>query len=305
MDEDERIAVLRAALATDAAEVELGIGDDAAVLRVGRGAVLSVDSCVEGVHFERRFAPLDRIGRRAIHAAASDLAAMGALPRGALVALAMPASVSDDDFLALVRGVRTAMDQLALPIVGGNLSRASEISLHTTVVGEAARPLTRAGAKAGEGVYLTGPVGRAALGLRRLLAGEGEDAGRAWLDVRARLDCVPSLSATASAAIDVSDGLARDLSRLLGASGVGATLDAPSLVDEAFVREAANAGANALELALHGGEDYEVCFTSSHADAATFAVRIGTVEVAPGLRLREGDAVRDVPPSGHDHFARG
>lgn len=311
MHEFERVEKLRARLGSVGSGVELGIGDDAAVVRLDGSAVLSNDASIEGVHFRRSFGRLDRLTRRALHAAASDLAAMGAEPVAMLVALALPRTLDESDFDAIVEGMRQASLDLGMPVVGGNLSAASEIGITTTVVGRAvATPLRRSGARVGDTIYVSGCVGAAALGLRALLQGGSapDDAFvAAWLDVRARIELGRALRGVASAAVDVSDGLSQDLLHLLDASGVGATLRASALPLAASATErAAELGVDALELALTGGEDYELLFTApADSVARELGTAIGCVEARPGLRVDRGDGPRAYVSRGHRHFERG
>ncbi|NOU28212.1 MAG: thiamine-phosphate kinase, partial [Polyangiaceae bacterium] len=150
-DEFARIAALRDILGSGGATVEVGIGDDAAVLRPFEGKlVASVDAQVEHVHFERAWLGWDDVGYRSLMAAASDLAAVGAEPLGAMAALILPSDFSDDDLAALGRGQRAAADRLGCPVVGGNLSRGGGLSVTTTVLGRVDRPLLRSGAAVGE-----------------------------------------------------------------------------------------------------------------------------------------------------------
>lgn len=306
--EEARIARLLRILAERGAPAPSGLvlpnGDDAAVLQLGMTA-LSVDTAIEGVHFERHFAPLEDLAGRAVHAAASDLAAMLATPRCALVALTLSSGLAEADFDALVSGIAHASRVLGMPIVGGNLARGGALSITTTVIGDVVRPVERRGAAPGEGVFVTGVPGTAAIGLEAHLR-RAPLSPDPWVGAKARVDLVGALRDVATSAIDLSDGLSLDLHRLLSASGVGATLVAESLV--AGLLEGPNTdaivalGLDPLTLALEGGEDYELCFTA-RAETLPFARRIGTIDAARGLRLEDASGVRDVSPRGFDHFA--
>ena len=171
----DRVALLRRALAQSGStmgHVLLGIGDDAAVLAApANPLVWTVDAAVEGVHFRRELLSLGDLGYRATMAAASDLAAMGAAPLGLLAALVLPPWVSDADLEALAKGQREAAIELGTAVTGGNLARGGELSITTTALGAAARPLTRAGARPGDAIWMAGPVGLAAAGLAALERG--------------------------------------------------------------------------------------------------------------------------------------
>lgn len=300
--EFSRIAQIEALLKRSSNHVLLGIGDDCAVLAPSTlPRVWTVDAAVEGVHFSRSFMSLEQIGVRAFTAAVSDLAAMGARAVAALSALIMPTSFSDEELRVLIAGLARAADAYGCPIVGGNLARGSELSLTTTVLGECAgRVITRDGAKVGDGIYVSGPVGGSALGLRSLEAGRGELTD-AFLSPRARLDLSDELARVASAAIDISDGLLQDLGHLCKASHVGARIESALLPLFPGATELARAYAvDPLMLALEGGEDYELLFTS--ALDVRWATRIGTIE-AGSIRVFDADGSERMSGRGFDHFA--
>lgn len=314
MNEDELVERLRARFARPSADVVHGIGDDAAVLAPSLGKqVLSVDAAIEGVHFRRDWASLPEIGRRSLVAAMSDLAAMGARPRVILVALVLPPGFSASEVDALATGLAAGADECGAPIVGGNLARGAELSITTTVVGiSPGAVLVRSAARAGEGVWVTGTLGSAALGLAALEAGRGSDPTFApfvasWRAPHARLVEGARLLDLATAAIDVSDGAVRDLSRLAKASGVGARIEAALVPLAPGLREgAALLGRDALELALTGGEDYELLFSAPIAASLQgLATRIGTITGGSGVEVVDRDGTRiTLRGAGHDHFAR-
>lgn len=312
MSEFSRIARLRRTLETPSPHVELGIGDDAAVLRLGDKdrLVVSVDSSVENVHFRRSFAPLDRLAERAFLTAASDLSAMGAAPHTAFVSLVAPADLDDVDFDAITAGVARASASVGLVVAGGNLSRGAEISLTTTVLGTVREhTLTRGGARAGDDVYVTGPIGAAALGLAALLGGGQHDALTApfverWLLPPPRLAEGRKLAGVATACIDISDGLTQDASHIASASHVRIVIEASRVPLAARHAEAAeHLHTSPLAAALFGGEDYELLFTTPHgASVPIEAVRIGYVEAGEGVcALDDHGAAIDLA-NGHDHF---
>jgi thiamine-monophosphate kinase len=308
-----RIAQLEALFRRSSPDISLAIGDDCAVLAPSaHRRVWTVDSAVENVHFSRAFMALGAIAYRSFMAAASDVAAMGGRAVGALSALTLPSSFSDDELMELASGLVRAADACACPIVGGNLARGRELSLTTTVLGECATAVaTRAGARVGDGLFVSGPLGGAALGLSALSRGHGDDARyraaiACFLAPRARLDLAHQLANVASAAIDVSDGLAQDLAHLCEASGVGALVEAdrlPLLADAAAL--ARELDRDAIALALGGGEDYELLFTAAPDQVpAALGTRIGTiVNRDRGLSVldAQGRALPLAP--GFDHFA--
>ena len=310
MSEHGWIARLGATLGPSSPRLLLGIGDDAAVVRAGtEPLVLTVDASIEGVHFTRDLVDLGGAGYRAFMAALSDLAAMGARPVAALSSLTVPGYGTESDLDTLTAGQAEAALALGVPIVGGNLSRGPCWSIHTTAIGEAAQPVQRAGARPGEGLWLAGPVGLAALGLKALL-GKVEISGilapavAAWRRPVARIAEGLLLPGRASAAIDISDGLAQDAGHLARASGVALVFDADLVLaagGPALAAGAAALGLDPLWLALGGGEDYALLVAAAEAPGPAF-VRVGAVAAGVAeVRVERGGAAL-VVPDGFDHF---
>jgi len=314
--EHERIARIKELLSPTGgaamAQIDVGIGDDCAVLRAAPGPrVWTIDSAVEGVHFRRDRMSLAAIGYRAFMAAASDIAAMGARATGALSALTLPPALNDAELDALVGGIARAATLCACPVVGGNLTRGSELSLTTTVLGEPyAAPLLRSGAKPGDGLFVTGPLGGAALGLQALLAQQSGSAfapfEEAFLSPRARLDLALELSRVATAAIDLSDGLLQDAGHVCRASSVDAIIEierVPRLAN--FGALAATLGLDPVTTLVAGGEDYEILFAApltTKVDA--WATRIGHIQTGHGtVRLVDASGAHvQTQLAGFDHF---
>ncbi|HMI86070.1 MAG TPA: thiamine-phosphate kinase [Polyangiaceae bacterium] len=293
------------------AGVTVGIGDDAAVLAPeGESIVWTVDAAIEGVHFRRDWMSLEDIGFRSLMAAASDLAAMGARPRGVLSALVLPEDFGDEELDQLTRGQAEAAAALGTAVVGGNLARGTELSVTTTVLGAAVRPLLRAGAKPGDIVGVAGHLGLAAAGIAALRGGyrgpSVERAIAAFRRPRALIEEGVAAASRAHAAIDVSDGLALDASRLTAESNVGIVLEAESV--RAAGGEALRAAAEALsldplELALHGGDDYALLMAFAHGEIAPPFIAIGRCVTGQGTVLQGSDgALRPLQPRGYDHF---
>jgi thiamine-monophosphate kinase len=317
VDEIARIAMLAKLLGhrKNAEGVEVGIGDDAAVLTVRPGEgkeeklVWTIDEQVEGTHFRRDLLSWRDVGWRSFMAAVSDVAAMGAVPWGVLSAMVLPADVDDAALEAIARGQDEASEAVGAPVVGGNLARGPVFSIATTVLGRAVTPVLRGGAKAGDGLWMAGSVGLAAAGFRALSAGKGSDprmgaAVRAWRAPRALIHEGRAMSAVAHAAIDVSDGLARDAGHIAASSRVGIVLDAEAIAQDAALREVAAAlVVDPLELALHGGEDYAL--VASSAEPIAGFQRIGDVVAGEGLRLRTRAGEVPLEPKGFDHFRSG
>lgn len=286
--------------------VDLGVGDDGAILRleVGERLVASVDTQVDGVHFPVGTRPC-HVAFRAVSAAVSDLAAMGARPLGMTLAVTLPEA--DSAWLTDFReGLVAAVSEYALPLVGGDTTR-GPLCLSVQVMGAVpmGKAIERSGARVGDAVYVSGCVGDGAAGLA-LLQGRWQ-AGRehtAYLEQRfyrpcARLALGRQLLGRASAAIDISDGLLADVGHLAAASGVGVRLALERLPLSAALLSHENKD-TVLRWALAGGDDYELCFCLPRNHVAPEGVTcIG--EVVPGEGVECGDAVDTV--SGYQHFS--
>jgi thiamine-monophosphate kinase len=317
----------RSAAAGDRARIVVGSGDDAAVTEPPGVTATSVDAFVEGVHFRRDTAPLESIGRKAIAAALSDLAAMGATPGEAYVQLGVPVDLDEEGSIELGRGLAAAAAEYGVAVVGGDVARAPVLLLAVTVVGHARSPdelVSRAGAKPGDVVVVTGELGGAAAGLLVLdrpelaAAVDGEIAEalrRRQLAPSPRLAAGRAFASSgATAMIDLSDGLGGDARHLAAASGVRIAIELEGLPVQAGVAEVAEAaGIDPMDLAAAGGEDYELLATlpaervgdarAGVESAGTSLTAIG--EVAEGndvtLRLADGSE-RDA--SGFDQLRR-
>ena len=251
-------------------EVIVGIGDDAAVIDFGRGpTVVTVDTQVEDVHFRRELISCRELGRRAVIAAANDVWAMVSTPSGAVVALTLPDAFTDADFRELIEGIAEASELTGARIIGGNLSHGRSLSITTTVFGSPKeKAVTRDGARPGDRIYVTGELGAAALGLAILEAG-GSDLEHAenfvarWRRPPCHRFVVQELARIATATVDISDGCLQDLQHVCAASGVGAAVEASDLPTAPGHQEICAAlGLDPVELALTGGEDYELLFTA-------------------------------------------
>ena len=293
--------------------VIVGPGDDAAVVRVGRRAiVLTTDTLVEGRHFRAGWWLPAALGERAFRVNASDVAAMGARPSFALLAIEAPGGMAAADLDALVRGFARAARRAGAVLVGGNLAAGPHLAVTVALLGDVSgRAVTRAGARVGDGVYITGTLGGAGAAVRARVAGR-----------RVRMPAVPDrgetgprLAGVASAMIDVSDGLLQDLGHVCRASGVGAVVEAARIPVAAACRRAL--GARAPLFAAAAGEDYELLLTVPPRRARALSriasrldcrlTRIGTIVAGrPAVRLVDARGRTIAPPrGGFDHFRRG
>jgi thiamine-monophosphate kinase len=284
-------------------------GDDAAVIGT---QVITNDVLVENVDFTRDV-PMRLVARKSLTVNLSDIAAMGARPRFALVAVGSP----DETIAAtLIEELAVAARENDIEIVGGDLSRAEQIFISVTLIGDATNPILRSGAKRGDRVYLSRPIGGAAAGLSLLQRGtEGADyaerefiesAKRRQLEPEAEVALGMKLVGIATSCIDISDGLSTDLHHLCDASSVGALIDGdriPAFPD--LPRFGPKLGINVRDAVLHGGEEYALLFTSSMRESE-LSGRAGRPVYAIGRITEErGVLVNGVvlEPRGFDHFA--
>jgi thiamine-monophosphate kinase len=295
--------------------VQLGIGDDAAIIRAGREHwVWTIDACVEGVHFDQRWLLPQHVGWKSFHAAASDIAAMGARPVAALCSVALPKNCDLDRMRSVARGQARAARSLGCAIIGGNLTSARELSIHTTLLGTTNRPLQRNGARAGDEIWLLGQVGAAGAGLEisRSVSEEKRTSDmrwcvRSWQRPKALVDAGYGLRTVAHAAIDVSDGLAADLQHLAKASSVRAVLRAESIdsaVGPRLRRVAKQLNRSVLDWALFGGEDYALLAAGAPHQRPVGAIAIGRFETGRGVWLQTANKTRRLSPVGFDHFKK-
>jgi thiamine-monophosphate kinase len=301
------------------ADVLLGIGDDAALLRLPEGheLVLSTDTLVSGVHFPEETAPAD-VGWKALAVNLSDLAAMGATPAWISLALTLPEA--DVDWLdAFLDGFCELADAHGVTLVGGDTTRGPlSITLAAHGFVPAGEALLRAGARVHDEVWVTGTIGDAAGALQQWRAGGMQSA-----KLRYRLDRpTPRVAAglalrgLASAAIDLSDGLAGDLGHVLRASGGGAELELGRLPTSLTLAEHFPDDDARWRLQLTGGDDYELCFTAAPADAFAIeqalaacelnATVIGRITSEPGMRwIRPDGGELALEGAGFEHFPAG
>jgi thiamine-monophosphate kinase len=324
MGEFELLARVRERLPAAGPRVRVGMGDDAAVVVPGGATATSTDAIIEGVHFRREWAGLRQIGHKALATALSDLAAMGAEPGEAYVVLGVPPDLDEDGCIELLDGLIALATAAGTTIAGGDVTRAPALSVTTTVVGHAQKAeelVTRAGAAGGEELVLSGEIGGAAAGLLllerpELAAGVPEEIAERLkarqLEPAARLDAGQALArGGASAMIDLSDGLGGDGAHLARQSGVRIEIDGDLPMAGGVAEVAAAAGVDPIQLAISGGEDYELLASlpSARLKEAVEAVgrtgialrRIGTVLDGEGLEIRQPGG-RPVQTAGFDQL---
>jgi thiamine-monophosphate kinase len=332
------IELVRSLVPASPSWVQIGIGDDAAVVEPERNRleVLTTDVVIEGVHFDRAFCDPASIGHKALAVNLSDLAAMGAAPRAALLSLGLPGSLPFADLEVMLRALVDLAAQHKVTLIGGNVARSpGPLFLDVTVTGtvKRRRVLTRDGGRVGDALYVTGSLGAAAAGLAWLRRERQEGASEAVEDAvarflkpqpRMRFGLIAGRTRAASACMDLSDGLADAVRQLARASGTGAVIEAEALPVHPGAAEilsgesndsedaAAPLKAGLLKAALSGGEDYELLLAVSRRSMRRFlavqrltglpVTRIGTLTAGGDLVLRR-EGIDEPLPAGFEHFA--
>jgi thiamine-monophosphate kinase len=328
--EHEFVQWLQTLIPQASPRLRLGIGDDAAVVGAGRNRdfILTADLSIEGVHFNRRLHPARSVGHRALARSLSDVAAMGGIPRFALLSVAFPRSATRRWVQEFFAGLLCLARRFRVKVIGGDTAVVARAGMmDVSVIGEVPRgsALRRSGARPGDQIFASGWLGRSALGLEALKS-RAQRQGRTLrsrteakdiqASVQAHLYPEPRLelgaflrrTGLASALMDISDGLSTDLTRLCAASGVGAEIWAEQLPGPESAKPA-----KALELALHGGEDYELLFTVPARKTVRVPAkfrgfplrRIGRIKRSSGLTLiRRDGSQAPLAAAGYDHFSK-
>ena len=310
------------------------IGDDAAVFQstAGKEIVITTDLLVEDIDFRRTTAPALLLGHKALAVSLSDIAAMGARPRWSLISIGVPDDVWQTEFVdQFYEGLASHAQRYDVQLIGGDTSRTDEkIVIDSIVVGECSigRAVKRVGAQPGDQIFVTGSLGGAAAGLRLIERGAhlaeqhlaDEDSQKIDHVLLRQLRPEPRVGwgmvlgeeRLATAMIDISDGLSSDLNHLCTASGVGARIESSLLpIDHQVVELCGRRALDPLQLALHGGEDFELLFTVRADDVArlprrvdgTQITRIGEVRIhTEGVKISEGSRVWELNPGGWKHF---
>lgn len=304
-------------------DVMTGIGDDAAVTVLSSGMQLltSTDMLLEDVHFRRVWHDPYRLGRKSLAVSISDIAAMGGIPRWALLSLAIPSALPLDFVDEFIRGFLAMAAENRVTLIGGDTcSSRSGMIISVTVMGEQLpdRIVRRSGAVPDDDIWVTGTLGDAALGLQSLESGEtvSDELLTRLLDPNPRVAVALVLAEAglATAMIDVSDGILADYGHIAEQSGVGGRIHLDALpLSSAFRRHSADLPAIPYELVLSGGEDYELCFTAHRSDREKIGdcvkkcgiavTRIGIVTSSPGATDVSTDGTPYNPQTkGFNHF---
>jgi thiamine-monophosphate kinase len=287
----------------------------------GHETILTCDWFLEGTHFLRQRHPPDAVGWKCLARAVSDVAAMGGTPRCFLLSLALPETHAGRWLDLFLGGLRRASRRFQCALVGGDTTRRNEVLINVTVVGEvlAGPAILRSGARAGDLVYVSGRLGEAELGLRILQRSKGAPSKKNLLTKR-HLYPEPRLAlgqwlakkGLPTAMMDISDGLSSDLSRLCAASGVGALLEMSKIPQVQLPDATVELGHDPLQLALHGGDDYELLFTVPPRKAKLLPTSFGGVPLTAigritrkrQLLLKNNGRVIQLKPRGWDPFRK-
>jgi thiamine-monophosphate kinase len=311
-----------------------GIGDDAAIFTstAGKETVITTDLLVEDIDFRRTTAPALLLGHKALAVSLSDIAAMGARPRWTLISIGVPDDVWQTEFVnQFYEGLAGIASSYDVRLIGGDTSRTTEqIVIDSIVLGEcnAGQAVKRAGAQPGDYIFVTGSLGGAAAGLRLIERGahlaeqklDDDDSQKIDHVLLRQLRPEPRVGwgmvlgeeRLATSMIDISDGLSSDLNHLCKAGGVGALIESSLLpIDHQVVELCGRRALDPLQLALHGGEDFELLFTVKPGDVARLPRRVDGVEIrrigevriqSEGVRISEGSRIWDLNPGGWKHF---
>lgn len=306
-----------------AADVEVGIGDDAAVFSPASGASLLVttDMLLEGVHFDLSFSEPRTLGRKSLSVNLSDMAAMGAIPRHFVLSLAIPSQTTVEFIDNLMDGMLACAEEFGVTLIGGDTcSSKGGLVISVTLLGEQVpeRVIRRSGASVGDLIFITGSAGDSALGLELLKKGERENSA-----IQRHLDPTPRVregialakAGIPTAMIDVSDGLLADLGHILEQSGAGARVHLERIpLSPFFIEKCRPINDHAFSLALSGGEDYELLFTAPRSreedvmelfrPMGTRLTAIGEITKERELRVlvRDGGEYKSAR-QGYNHFS--
>ncbi len=289
-----------------------GIGDDAALFQphTGRQTILSCDWFLEGTHFLRDKHPPDSVGWKCLARALSDFAAMGGKPRCFLLSFALPASLTGRWLNEFLLGLRRASAKFQCPLVGGDSTCRKEILINVTVVGEvqAGRAVLRSGARPGDLLYVSGRLGEAEMGLRLLKRGKGPASRKNPLtkkhlypEPRLALGQWLAANGLATAMMDLSDGLSTDLPRLCASSGVGARVIAAKIPTVQFSARHFKSRADPLDLALCGGDDYELLFAVPQRRTKFLSRSFRSIPLTPIGVVTSGKQILLADEHGREH----
>ncbi len=314
--------IARSSPAHVGSDLQLGIGDDCAVVKKdGTTSLLyTMDSLVADVHFDLGFHPLHLLGRKAAAVNISDIAGMGGTPKFALLSMAMPKNFTVDNQQEFMAGFFAMCERFGVTLIGGDTVSSESLNISVTLIGEVATAslCTRSGATPGDEIWVSGTLGDGSVGLTLLQAGRTSgfpDLIQAHLDPMPQVELGKYLAASGmvTSMMDISDGVATDLAHICKQSGCGAVVHGQWLPISAMMQEGAKSlGLDPIQQALSGGEDYELLFTVQEGQGESLAEQvqaelgvaispIGGMEAGSGVQLADGDRRCDISYQGYEH----
>ncbi len=290
--------------------VKVGIGDDAAVLDFnGKLVVMTTDALVEDDHFSLKWFSPEWVGMKAIEVNASDVGAMGAKPKYALVSLVLRRDATVEFVDELYKGLRKSGKKHGVEIIGGNMTHGKQVVVSVDMIGEVEREklCLRKDAKAGDFILVSGYLGGSKAGLELFLKKKRafSSVKKSHVEPKAKYEKVSGFLKNINAMIDVSDGLASDVTRICEQSKVGAVIYADTVPIKGEVRRAAEClGDDALDYALYGGEDFELVYTVSEKNLGKVkGFVVGRITKKKGVMLYQKGKERKITKKGFDHFS--
>ncbi len=289
-------------------KILVGIGDDCAVIKFGnKNLCITTDSLVEDVHFSKKWFTPEQIGMKAIEVNVSDVAAIGGIPKYAMISLVLKESEQIEFLDGIYKGIYKTAEKYKVEIIGGNTSHGSQNVIDVTMFGNVQNPVTRKGAKIGDLIFVTGELGRAAAGLRlfqKRISGF-DSLKKSFLEPMAQLDKSILFSGYANSMIDISDGLGSDLWHICEQSNVGAGIHKEKIPLTIETKKASQIiGKNPFDLALYGGEDYHLLFTVSRKNASKIkgAYYLGEITREKTIFLKSNGKRELIKRKGYNHF---
>ncbi len=291
-------------------DVLVGIGDDAAVVKTKKCLeILTTDSLVEGDHFKKDWFTPQQIGMKAIEINVSDVAAMGGIPKYVLVSLCLPEDIDVDFVEDMYKGMWKTCGKYNIEIIGGNMTHSKQIIISITLTGEVSKKnlLLRCGAKIGDYIFISGPIGNGRAGLRVYQENleDFNQVKKKYLEPRARLNFAVKIAPYVNSMIDISDGLAPEIKHICDESKCGAVIYKEKIPINDYVRSTARAlNEDEYNYALFGGEDFELVYTVSKNNLKNVqGYIVGKIVKGNEIKLQDGSVTKIIKEKGYDHFS--
>jgi thiamine-monophosphate kinase len=291
-------------------DVLIGIGDDAAVVKTKKGLeILTTDCLVEGDHFKKDWFTPQQIGMKAIEINVSDVAAMGGIPKYVLVSLCLPEDIDVDFVEDMYKGMWKTCGKYNIEIIGGNMTHSKQIIISITLTGEVSKKylLLRSGAKIGDYIFISGPIGNGRAGLR-VFQENLEDFSKVkkkYLEPKARLDFALKIAPYVNSMIDISDGLAPEIKHICDESKCGAIIYKEKIPINDDVKSTARAlNEDEYNYALFGGEDFELVYTVTKNNLKNVqGYIVGEIVKGNEINLQDRGITKIIKEKGYDHFS--